>query len=91
MPDNGAPRKVKRRWSVQPHTTIGPSRKAYGRSFEHHQPPAAPNVSRAQNQLNDSSSSSPGTPPWPATADDPTTTAAEGSDGPLIDTTFLTA
>ncbi|KAH6946954.1 hypothetical protein HPB50_016243 [Hyalomma asiaticum] len=46
MPDNGASRKVKRRWSVQPHTTIGPSRKAYGRSFEHHQPPAAPNVSR---------------------------------------------
>ncbi|KAH6940246.1 hypothetical protein HPB50_026442 [Hyalomma asiaticum] len=76
---------------VPQHTTIGPSRKANGRSFEHHQPPAAPNASRAQDQLNDSSSSSHGTPPWPATADDSATTAAEGSDGPLTDTTFLTA
>ncbi|KAH6948937.1 hypothetical protein HPB50_027187 [Hyalomma asiaticum] len=88
MPDNGASRKVKRRWYVPRHTTIGPSCKANGRSFKHHQPPAAPNVSRAQDQLRDSSSSSPGTPPWPATADDPATTAAEGSDGFLIDMDF---
>ncbi|KAH6938357.1 hypothetical protein HPB50_008863 [Hyalomma asiaticum] len=76
---------------VPRHTTIGPSRKANGRSFEHHQTPAAPNVSRAQYQLNDSSSSSPGTPLWPATADDSATTAAEGTNSPLFDTTFLTA
>ncbi|KAH6946297.1 hypothetical protein HPB50_012740 [Hyalomma asiaticum] len=44
--------------------------------------PAAPNVSRAQDQLNDSSSSSPGTPPWTATADEPPTTAAERRDSP---------
>ncbi|KAH6935283.1 hypothetical protein HPB50_005018 [Hyalomma asiaticum] len=81
MPDNGASRKVKRRWSVPRHSTIGPSCTANGRSFEHHQPPAAPNVSRVQDQLSDSSSS-PGTPPWPATAANPATTAAEAETAP---------
>ncbi|KAH6948360.1 hypothetical protein HPB50_023546 [Hyalomma asiaticum] len=69
---------------VPRHTTIGPSRKANGRSFEHHQTPAAPNVSRAQYQLSDSSSSSPGTPPWPATADDSATTGRGGKRQPPL-------
>ncbi|KAH6947853.1 hypothetical protein HPB50_021838 [Hyalomma asiaticum] len=89
MPGNGASRKVKRRWSVPQHSSTGPPHATNGRPHQHHQPPAAPKVSRAQDQLSDSSSSSPGTPPWPATADDSATTAAEGS--PLTDMTFLTA
>ncbi|KAH6938861.1 hypothetical protein HPB50_013824 [Hyalomma asiaticum] len=40
---------------------------------------------RDTDQLNESSSSPPGTPPWPAAADNPATTAVEGGDSPLID------
>ncbi|KAH6927840.1 hypothetical protein HPB50_009155 [Hyalomma asiaticum] len=82
MPGNGASRKVKGRWSVPQHSSTGPPHATNGRPHQQHQPPAAPNVSRAQHQLSDSSSSSPGTPLWPATADDPATSGRGGKRRP---------
>ncbi|KAH6932409.1 hypothetical protein HPB50_005352 [Hyalomma asiaticum] len=53
MPDDGAPCKMKRRWSGPRHTTTGLSHATNGQPFQHHHPPATPKLPRAEGQLSE--------------------------------------
>ncbi|KAH6947404.1 hypothetical protein HPB50_018809 [Hyalomma asiaticum] len=84
MSDNGAPHKVKRRCLARDIPPLSLIARRMG-TFQHHQPPAAPKVTRAQGQLSESSSSLSdilGSPT--AAADNPATAVVEGGDGLLI-------